>query len=45
LTQLPTRFAQSLVGDAIDNPGQGESARALERLDESDRLVVEDVIV
>ena len=42
LTQLPPGFAEALVGDGVDDSGEGESARALERLDEGDRLIIKD---
>jgi hypothetical protein len=45
LAQLPTGFAQAFEGQFVDDAREGESARALEGLHQSGRLVVEDVTV
>jgi hypothetical protein len=41
MTEAPPGFNQSLPCGLIDRPGKGQSARALERLDESERAVTE----
>jgi hypothetical protein len=45
LAELPTGFSQAFEGEFVNDPGEGESARALKRLHQGRGLVVKDVCV